>query len=161
MRKTLLLLVFTSLSGLIFLFCREIFVPQVFAEKERLYVGSKACSSCHEEEYESFIKNSKKAHSFASVKKMQKGLTPTELRECFRCHTTGYGKPGGFVSEKATPDLKNLGCEACHGPGSVHVESEDASDIIGQVDKESCGSCHNSERVNAFRYKPILYSGAH
>ncbi len=132
-----------------------------FAEKERTYVGSKACSSCHEEEYQSFIKNSKKAHSFSSILKMKKGLSSNEIRECYKCHTTGYGKPGGFISEQATPHLKNVGCEACHGPGSAHVESEDASDIIGKVDKESCNGCHNAERVNAFNYKPILYSGAH
>jgi len=131
------------------------------AEAGKSYVGSKACASCHEEEYENFIKYSKKAHSFHSVQLMRKELTSSELKECFHCHTTGYGKPGGFISEKQTPDLKNLGCETCHGPGSAHVDSEDASDILGKVDKDSCKACHNTDRVRAFRYKPMLYAGAH
>ncbi len=131
------------------------------ANEERVYVGSKACGECHEEEYQSFIKYSKKAHSFRNVKLMAKKLAPSEVKECFQCHTTGYGKPGGFVSEQETPELKNVGYEACHGPGSAHVESEDATDIIGKVDKESCSSCHSAERVRAFRYKPVLYAGAH
>ena len=131
------------------------------SEGQKLYVGSKACQDCHEDEYDKFRTFAKKAHSFDSIKVMKKGLTDAEFQSCFGCHTTGYGKPGGFVSEHDTPDLKDAGCEVCHGPGSLHCETEDPEDIVGSLTAEECESCHRSDRVEAFDYKPLIYGGAH
>ena len=125
------------------------------------YVGSQTCADCHEEQYKTFEQYARKAHSFESIQKMQKGLTQKELNECYTCHTTGYGQPGGFVSLEQTPHLKNAGCEVCHGPGSAHVESEDPDDISAQMDMASCLECHNSDRVANFKFKPLLHGGAH
>jgi Cytochrome c554 and c-prime len=127
----------------------------------KTYVGSTACAECHEEEYRQFEKYSKKAQSYESVKTMEKGLTRAEFQSCFECHATGYGKPSGFVSEEQTPALKNAGCEVCHGPGSVHIDTEDSSDIRGELSTEDCETCHCAERVEAFDYKPLVYGGAH
>lgn len=128
---------------------------------ERRYVGSEACSSCHADEYKSFCTYAKKSHSFASVEKLKRGLTPAELNGCYGCHTTGYGKPGGFESLEKTPELKNAGCEVCHGPGSVHAQSGNRSDIDRKPDRRLCESCHTSSRVQAFNYKPVMHGGAH
>jgi len=130
-------------------------------DDDKRYVGTETCRSCHEEQYEHFSKFARKAHSYDSVKIMQKGLTVQEVEDCYKCHTTGYGKPGGFVSETETPEMKNNGCEVCHGPGSLHAESEDPEDIIYDVEMESCMVCHNSERVADFNFKPLLHAGAH
>lgn len=132
----------------------------VLAE-DKVYVGSETCADCHDAEYESFRAHSKKAHSYASVVTMRKGLTEAEYQECLQCHATGYGQPGGFVSEKETPQLQNLGCESCHGPGSLHADSGDAYDIIGDLAPEDCERCHNPERVANFKFKPLLFGGAH
>ena len=130
-------------------------------ENQKSYVGSKACKDCHENEYRNFITYAKKAHSYASIKKMKKGLTDTEFQNCFECHTTGYGKPGGFRSEQETPNLKDAGCEVCHGPGSLHCETEDSEDIKGSLTTKDCEFCHNPERVETFNFKPLVYGGAH
>ncbi len=129
--------------------------------QEATYVGSEVCKDCHQEQYENFMKYSKKSDSFKSIKKMEKKLTPEEYKGCFECHTTGYGKNGGFVSEQQTPELKDTGCEVCHGPGSLHAESEDPEEIIRAMTMENCMTCHSEERVNAFDFKPLLYGGAH
>ncbi|UCG14720.1 MAG: cytochrome c family protein [Deltaproteobacteria bacterium] len=134
---------------------------QARSEPARTYVGSEACKDCHETEHANFMTFAKKAHSFKSILAMRKGLTDKEFRECFACHTTGYGKHGGFSSEEQTPHLKNAGCEVCHGPGSVHIETEDPEDIKGSLTAKDCEICHNSERVAAFNYKPLIYGGAH
>lgn len=125
------------------------------------YVGSAACKACHEEEYNNFVRYSRKAHSFESVLRLRRGLNEAELRNCYRCHTTGYGKPGGFVSPEKTPQLKNAGCEVCHGPGSKHVETQDPADIKGDLSMDDCTGCHNAERVRAFKFRPLIYGGAH
>lgn len=131
------------------------------ADDGSTFIGSEACRECHEAEYESFMENAKKAKSFESIKKMKKKLTPEEYRGCFECHTTGYGQKGGFVSEEKTPELKNAGCEVCHGPGSRHAESEDPDFILSDLDVADCHTCHNEERIEGFRFTPLLYGGAH
>lgn len=130
-------------------------------EEKSVYVGSLACQGCHEGQYNSFMANSKKAHSYDGIQKMQKKLTPAEFQECFKCHTTGFGEPGGFTSAAETPDLKNPGCEVCHGPGSRHAESGDPADLTAAVSLQVCNKCHTSDRVAAFGFKPILYAGGH
>ena len=129
--------------------------------QDKVYVGSATCADCHDEAYESYAAHSKKAHSYASVKVMRKGLTEAEYQECLHCHATGYGQPGGFVSVAETPHLQNLGCESCHGPGSDHIDSGDPDDIIANLSVADCERCHNSERVANFKFKPLLFGGAH
>jgi nitrate/TMAO reductase-like tetraheme cytochrome c subunit len=132
------------------------------ADKARAtYVGTNKCKECHEEQFESYEKYSRKAHSFQSIKKMQSKLTSKEYQKCFECHTTGHGKPGGFVSESQTPNMKNAGCETCHGPGSLHVASEDPKDIKSKLTADDCMTCHNEERVGSFKYRPLIYGGGH
>ncbi len=134
---------------------------QAKTEIQKTYVGSEKCQSCHEKEYDRFSKNSTKIQSYNHVLLMKKGLTEEEYRKCLECHTTGYGKPGGFVSEQETPSLKGVGCETCHGPGSLHVESSDPKDLKQKVSEKDCEVCHNKDRVEAFRFKPMIYGGAH
>ncbi|XPV74744.1 MAG: multiheme c-type cytochrome [Desulfovibrio sp.] len=124
------------------------------------YAGSKKCADCHEDQYEQFHTYSKKAHSWESISIMASDLKPSELQECYKCHTTGYGD-GGFVNYESTPQLSDVGCETCHGPGAAHVESEDPDDITRLPEIASCEKCHNSGRVESFKYKPLIYSGAH
>lgn len=136
--------------------------PKRGVTQDAVYVGSEACADCHDVEYENYSKYSKKAHSGESVRIMAGDLTKSELEECFTCHTTGYGQPGGFVSFEETPTMANAGCETCHGPGSLHVESMGDKEYIKyQLVIEDCTHCHNSDRVAAFDFKPMLFGGAH
>lgn len=126
-----------------------------------VYVGSDVCQKCHEKEYDSFMKYAKKSKSFNSIDRVKKGLTEEEIRGCYACHTTGYGKPGGFVSVEKTPHLKNAGCEVCHGPGELHVKTRSPQYIKRRLSIADCEVCHTEERVKAFRYKPLIHGGAH
>ena len=125
------------------------------------YVGSLTCKTCHDKEYKSFVTHAKKSTSFRSIERVKKELTEKEIKGCYYCHTTGYGKPGGFISLEKTPHLKNAGCEVCHGPGEFHVKEKDPSFIKRRLTAEDCEVCHTSERVRAFRYKPLIHGGAH
>ena len=95
-----------------------------------LYISAKKCKKCHLKQYKSW-KKTKMAASFENLKpgvnadaKKKAGLDPdkdyTADPDCLKCHTTGYGRPGGFVSLEKTPDLINVQCETCHGPGSKY-----------------------------------------
>jgi len=131
------------------------------AQAARTYVGARACGRCHADHYETFEKNSKKRQSFAAVEKMKKRLTPKELEGCYHCHTTGFGKPGGFVSQEQTPDLAYTGCEVCNGPGSKHARTADKADIQHVPSMATCEGCHVASRIKAFNYRPVLRAGAH
>ena len=124
------------------------------------YVGSKSCGECHEEVYNRFIEKSLKAETLERVKVMQKKLTEAESLECYTCHTTGY-KAGGFVSEQDTPELAHVGCEACHGEGDIHIESEDPDDIVSAPSLSVCEKCHSHSQDKVFKKNALMYSGAH
>jgi hypothetical protein len=146
-----------ALSGLV---CLGIFPCETRCE-EAHYVGSQVCAGCHPTQHAAFIKYSKKAHSSKSIRLMAKGLTREELTSCYGCHTTGYGKPGGFKDFDSTPQMADAGCEVCHGPGSLHAASGDPAAIKGKLTIADCEGCHNDSRVRAFGYKPLLRGGAH
>ncbi len=155
-------LVALAIATCMFLLDGVAVTSQVFAEEDNRYVGSSACQDCHEHEYGNFVRYAKKAKEPNSVKIMMSDLDAEEVAECYACHTTGYGKPGGFVSYEQTPGLGHAGCEVCHGPGHLHLESGgDPAFIKGKPVLKDCEGCHNSERVNAFNYKPLLHGGAH
>ena len=137
------------------------YVGQARSQEVSPYVGSRVCAECHEEEYNNFVTYSKKARSWKHIQRLASKLTAEELRGCYECHTTGYGK-GGFVSYEKTPQLSDVGCETCHGPGKKHVESGGESDLIkGKISQNECSSCHNARRVKAFNFKPLIYGGVH
>ncbi|GAB6037025.1 cytochrome c family protein [Fundidesulfovibrio butyratiphilus] len=129
--------------------------------KGRYYVGSARCAECHEEQYKNFTKYSKKANSWETLSLMLPKLTSEEVKQCYKCHTTGYGQQGGFVSRQETPDMAQVGCETCHSPGSEHCDTGEKSSIVRRPSEKVCTECHNSQRVESFRFKPLLYSGAH
>jgi len=89
-------------------------VPAIAAEKEKFdYAGVKTCKKCHRKVWKTW-KDTPMAESFTILKpgeraemKTKAGLDPkkdyTKDATCLPCHTTGYGKPGGFVSVEKTP----------------------------------------------------------
>lgn len=99
---------------------------------EASFVGAKKCKMCHMKQYKSW-ETTKMAKVFDLLKagaraeeKKAAGLDPakdyTHDAECLPCHTTGYGKSGGFTSIEETPGLSGVQCESCHGPGSEYLK---------------------------------------
>lgn len=125
------------------------------------YVGTNACASCHAPIHERFTRQSKKARTRILVEKLQPKLSPEEQSTCFKCHATGYGQKGGFVSYAQTPELGDIGCEACHGPGSKHIENGDPAYINKNVPVDHCYSCHTPEQNRRKNFTPLPHGGAH
>ena len=149
------------------------------------YIGAKKCKACHIKQYKSWDKTSMSG-SFenlkAGVKVAEKKAAGLEDKDythdagCLKCHTTGYGKPGGFTSIEETPKLAGVQCESCHGPGSVYkvtmkavqkakkpYKSDDMKAeglIIPSEDEVGCMTCHGgdspfTEKVDA-KYKWVF-----
>ena len=65
--------------------------------------------------------------------------------DCGTCHTTGYSPQGnqdkmpGVVGTWAQTGVR---CEACHGPGSLHITNPQGFQMQVNRDSELCGECH-------------------
>jgi len=116
--------------------------PAPFGDK---YGGSKSCKECHEEQYAIWRKLK---HSKAWETLKEKGVTGDP--ECVRCHSVGLREISGFVSEKKTPELTAVGCEACHGPMHRHVKNDLAYPGETLDSRASCNTCHTPEHSPAF-----------
>ncbi|MDO8805973.1 MAG: cytochrome c family protein [Elusimicrobiota bacterium] len=107
---------------------------------EATYLGAAKCKMCHSKQHATWTKMK---HS-----KAIEALSAEEQKnpECVKCHVTGYGKTGGFVSMEKTPELANVQCEACHGAGSAHMKApktEKKTTINGKgIDCRECHSPH-------------------
>jgi 2',3'-cyclic-nucleotide 2'-phosphodiesterase (5'-nucleotidase family) len=117
------------------------------------YVGTSACKDCHQEAYDKWLLT-KHGHAWETLEKAETGTRygwpVTAYPDCVRCHTVGYGYQSGFVNPEKTPDLRSVGCEECHGPGSVHVETT-AREDIQRSDINTCLTCHDFEQSPDFR----------
>jgi len=114
------------------------------------YVGSKSCKACHNYEYNKW---SVKPHAKAYQTLVNVGSQFDP--ECVVCHVIGMEYDGGFISEKKTPDLKNVGCENCHGPGSEHIESGGVKPTAEP--KFDCIQCHTTEHSAEYAGNEKLY----
>ncbi len=113
--------------------CALLFLLAAFASADpAAYVGAKRCRACHLKQFQTW-ETTKMAKSFELLKagahadaKKKMNVDPqkdyTHDEKCLPCHTTGYGKPGGFVSLEKTPEMAGVQCESCHGPGGEYLK---------------------------------------
>lgn len=108
------------------------------------YAGNKACMSCHDDAAKVW-KDS--AHG-AALSTLEKGLQDRDP-DCVGCHVVGLESVNGFVSREKTPDLADVGCESCHGPGKAHA-MEPYKEKMPKAGLEMCMSCHNAQHSPGF-----------
>ncbi|HVK10467.1 MAG TPA: multiheme c-type cytochrome [Gemmataceae bacterium] len=95
--------------------------------KGAAFAGDAACAVCHQAETQVYAQT-KHAHAYEALEKIAKHPKGRNFDgECIICHTVGYEYQTGYVNAKETPHLKNVQCESCHGPASLHVAEEQAN----------------------------------
>jgi hypothetical protein len=114
------------------------------------YLGSERCQTCHAAAFDWWTHHPH-GRAYATLERVDKQFSLS----CVRCHVTGYGEPGGatIVHNRG---LTNVGCESCHGPGSLHAENAAAvsSKNVQRAPSESlCRSCHDPEHSDQFEYQ--------
>jgi hypothetical protein len=120
--------------------------PPPAAEGQATYVGAAACESCHGAAY-TFWKTRPHAKAYATLQSQFKEYN----LECVGCHVTGYERPGGStVTHNAL--LRDVQCEECHGPGSLHLERpEDPELVVLNKPLRFCvDACHHPPHVEGF-----------
>jgi DmsE family decaheme c-type cytochrome len=110
------------------------------AKGEGIYVGSETCMECHEESYDSYMKN------YHAVKGDPR--TPGAKQECESCHgpgaihaeEEGEGPIISLSPKSATPvEEKNAPCLRCHTKGKLVLWHGSTHEGRGL----SCSNCHN------------------
>jgi 2',3'-cyclic-nucleotide 2'-phosphodiesterase (5'-nucleotidase family) len=147
------------------------------------YVGSDKCKACHSSAYDVW-KTTPHSHAYQTLVDAKHPSNRQYDAECIVCHTVGFGYQGGFRDANQTPQLENVGCESCHGPGSEHVahskdkqwqelmnvwrapEDESAAAKTKRLDRidQFCITCHDLDndvtwKDNAFprKWKKIAH----
>ncbi len=118
-------------------------------EEKLEYVGARRCKMCHNKSSTGKIHDEWAESHHANAFELLKG-DEKKNSECLKCHTTGYGEPGGFVSLEETKDMVGVQCEMCHGPGEKHIKSRKGNVIPnkGKPTEETCKKCHNDTNPN-------------
>jgi hypothetical protein len=128
--------------------------PPPVPEGQATFVGNEACEDCHDEAVKFW---SQTRHAGAWETLVQRGQQ-LDL-ECIGCHVTGWGGPGGATLAK-NERLRDVGCETCHGPGSIHVAKggeEKPLAVVLNPPKEMCATqCHTKEHSDTFQYEAYL-----
>jgi len=127
-----------------------IFSPAVRGELLGDYVSYTTCEMCHSDKAEGW-KTTPHAEAFEVLK--TQGEEKQQNPNCIQCHVVGYDKDGGFIDMELTPELKDVQCESCHGPGKQHVETMSTEAIKGKPGEEVCRTCHTEGQDKDFDYE--------
>ena len=106
------------------------------------FVGVDVCETCHKPET-AFWRSTRHGQAYRTLVDKDRQFT----LECVGCHVTGYEQPGGSsVTDVAL--FKDVQCETCHGPGSLHAKSTSTETIQLTPERQLCASqCHHSPHV--------------
>jgi nitrate/TMAO reductase-like tetraheme cytochrome c subunit len=113
------------------------------------FVGSASCLECHPSAAKVWSASSH-ARAFATLVDRNADADPN----CIKCHSVGFGAPGGYLREMKRSKLTDVGCESCHGPGSVHLAQRKNGGAPGPklraVGAGDCQKCHHGEFSRPF-----------
>jgi hypothetical protein len=139
---------------------------------EASYVGAETCKACHAPAYEFWQKALVKVQAKTETGQIMERISghskawktledkhKTLDRNCIGCHSIGFMKPGGYCKAQEVDFRKDVQCESCHGPGSLHVEKGDKKKIQRAVPESQCRSCHHVPHIpteESFVYKEKL-----
>lgn len=155
-------------------------IPPV-ADGEAFYIGTDQCATCHVQE-NAFWQTTAHSRAWETLTSRDKDFD----QSCVGCHSVGYEKPGGSVvgqfqysaslkvpgsdaELKWEKDLRNVGCENCHGPGSLHrLAPVDEKGVPQHISKgsgaQTCMQCHvpaHSPRFDYETYVPRITGKGH
>jgi len=141
---------------------RNDYLRQVEERKARAagtspFIGSASCTVCHQSAAQAW-QASRHAGAIATLEAVGKAFDPN----CVVCHSVGFGREGGYLGLDETPDLANVQCESCHGPGRAHVAAAGQAFPGKRTPREACADCHHPNHSPSFvfdAYWPRIVHG--
>ena len=114
--------------------------------QESPFVGASSCKTCHAPQYATWERTNH-AHAMQILEQRNQQFD----NNCVRCHVVGFDK-GGFQSLISTPQLANVQCEACHGPGRAHIAAP-AKGYGFMPTPVGCTQCHTTTNSPDFNFE--------
>lgn len=106
------------------------------------YVGLAACRQCHPGRHRAWL-GTRHARAYQTLVDRKRQFDA----ECVVCHAVAFECKEDAIDWKALEGFTNVQCEACHGPGSLHVQSQGGEKLLsGRRTLVSCRRCHTAER---------------
>jgi hypothetical protein len=126
---------------------------------EPTYVGVEKCKQCHEELVKKWERT---AHAKAFERVKIKNAV--EMPDCLKCHVTAFNEGGYKMADPNKSKYEAVQCEACHGPGSQHVNlvkgnlknpvNEKEMGLVTTPNEETCKKmCHKKAHFRVFTFK--------
>jgi Cytochrome c554 and c-prime len=119
------------------------------------YVGVEECVHCHKDAVDHW-RTTRHAGAWPTLTRVGKQTN----RYCVSCHVTGWEEPGGSALGTVVKDplLREVQCEVCHGPASLHVDADGKrTDSLLPVDLDLCATrCHTPEHSDTFQLDAYL-----
>jgi len=118
------------------------------AQGQAGFVGTATCQACHAGPA-AVWKASKHALAYGTLENLGKN----NHLDCVGCHVTGWKKPGGVCRIDQPAGRAEVGCESCHGPGSLHLAAPSKTTITRSVSAATCVGCHDRENAPHFAFE--------
>ena len=125
------------------------------------YTGTEKCVACHQAAGAVWAASGH-ARAFATLINVGADADP----KCIGCHTVGFGDASGYRRALGGSALVNVGCESCHGPGSLHVREKEGDKSVDfsfhPLDSGDCRKCHQGEFSRPFdwdQFWPLIKHG--
>jgi predicted CXXCH cytochrome family protein len=118
---------------------------------EAAFVGNATCQGCHPNTVPVWTASAH-ARAYATLEEKSKQFD----LDCVACHVTGMNAPGGVCRVDAVEGRRDVGCESCHGPGSLHAAAPTAQKVVARPGAQMCVGCHNPENSPHFDFAAYL-----
>ncbi|MBM4311785.1 MAG: hypothetical protein FJ119_12675, partial [Deltaproteobacteria bacterium] len=115
------------------------------------YPVAGTCRECHTEVHAAWEKTPH-GRAIESLKASGRLNNP----ECLYCHTTGYGREGGFKTMEKTPELAGVQCASCHDVQPEHLQEASSENVATVSDKRLCLSCHTVDKSPGFNHSEYM-----
>jgi len=124
------------------------------APHDSVYAGSQACKSCHPTQFAQWAQTAH-ASAYQSLVEQRSHMDDS----CWHCHVTGAKQEGGPQTAVDVRGLRDVQCEACHGPARAHISDPSSAALkpSAQVPQSNCVNCHDGQMDEGrFNYETYL-----
>ncbi len=112
------------------------------------YSGWRTCGKCHPKKLTAWQKTRHaKAYETLVNKNRQFNI------DCLFCHVSGISRKNAADALSIGIDLREVGCEACHGPGKKHTQNPKQYTLTARPTSALCLTCHTQAHDDSFDYE--------